>query len=116
DGKPGRLFITNYEECKDTLRPILSLFIDLLGRKLLALPDSFDRRVYFFLDELGTLQRLSTIKDLLILSRKKGGSIFVGIQDFAQLIHIYGPEQSDTMMNGFNNIVILRCTDPATAD
>lgn len=116
DGKPSRLFITNYEECKDTLRPILSLFIDLLGRKLLALPDSFDRRVYFFLDELGTLQRLSTIKDLLILSRKKGGSVFVGIQDFAQLIHIYGPEQSDTMMNGFNNIVILRCTDPATAD
>jgi type IV secretory pathway TraG/TraD family ATPase VirD4 len=64
--KPGFIFVTNQSDVKDTLKPMLSLFIDLLSKKLLAFPDDLSRRLFFLLDEFGTLQRLSSIKDLLI--------------------------------------------------
>src|SRR5208283_119477 len=71
DRTPGFIFVVNRSDVKDTLKPILSLFIDLLGKKLLAMPDDLTRRIFFILDEFGTLQRLSSIKDLLIASRSK---------------------------------------------
>jgi hypothetical protein len=39
----GMIFITNYADVQDTLKPVLSLFIDLLGRKLLSMPDTSER-------------------------------------------------------------------------
>lgn len=78
--KPGFIFVTNQSDVKDTLKPILSLFIDFLGKKLLSLPDDLQRRVFFLLDEFGTLQRLSSIKELLITSRSKGGSCWIGMR------------------------------------
>ena len=47
DDKPGFIFVTNQSDVKDTLKPILSLFIDFLGKKLLSLPDDLQRRVFF---------------------------------------------------------------------
>lgn len=115
DPKPGAIFITNYADVKDTLRPILSLFVDLLGRKLLSMKDDRKRRVFFLLDEFGTLQRLSTIKDLLTLSRSKGGAVFIGVQDKGQIDKIYSPEFSQSILNACGNSIIYRVSDPVTA-
>ncbi|MHB8843326.1 MAG: type IV secretion system DNA-binding domain-containing protein [Nitrospirota bacterium] len=115
DPKPGTIFITNYADVKDTLRPILSLFVDLLGRKLLSMKDDRKRRVFFLLDEFGTLQRLSTIKDLLTLSRSKGGAVFIGVQDKGQIDKIYSPEFSQSILNACGNSIIYRVSDPVTA-
>ncbi|MBI3599286.1 MAG: type IV secretion system DNA-binding domain-containing protein, partial [Nitrospinae bacterium] len=79
DSKGRWIFVTNYSDVQDTLKPILSLFVDLLGRKLLSMNDDYDRRRFFLLDEFGTLNRLSTIIRLLTLSRSKGGSCWIGI-------------------------------------
>jgi len=115
DPKPGTIFITNYADVKDTLKPILSLFVDLLGRKLLSMKDDHQRRVFFILDEFGTLQRLSTIKDLMTLSRSKGGAVFIGIQDKGQIDKIYSPEFSQSILNACGNSLIFRVSDPTTA-
>ena len=72
------IYVTNYADIRDTLKPILTLFIDLLGRKLLSLADSHTRRVFFMLDEVNTLQKMSTLLDLLTLSRSKGGVCLFG--------------------------------------
>ena len=111
----GTIFITNYADVKDTLRPILSLFVDLLGRKLLSMKDDHQRRIFFILDEFGTLQRLSTIKDLMTLSRSKGGAVFIGIQDKGQIDKIYSPEFSQSILNACGNSIMFRVADPITA-
>jgi type IV conjugative transfer system coupling protein TraD len=115
DPKPGAVFITNYADVKDTLRPILSLFVDLLGRKLLSMKDDHTRRIFFILDEFGTLQKLSTVKDLLTLSRSKGGAVFIGIQDKGQIDKIYSPEFSQSILNACGNAIMYRVADPVTA-
>ena len=113
--KPGFIFVTNQSDLKDTLKPILSLFIDFLGKKLLSLPDDLQRRVFFLLDEFGTLQRLSSIKELLIASRSKGGSCWIGIQDIGQLNKLYTQDVADTIVNACGSSVMFAVSDPRTA-
>ncbi|MBI3585425.1 MAG: type IV secretion system DNA-binding domain-containing protein [Nitrospinae bacterium] len=57
----GWLFITNYSSIKDTLRPMLSLFVDLVGTKLLSMRDDKKRRIFFLLDEFSSLQKIATL-------------------------------------------------------
>jgi len=111
----GNIFIPNYANTKDTLKPILSLFVDLLGRQLLSLPDDINRRIFFFEDEFGSLQRMSTIINLLTLGRSKGASIWLGIQDVGQLEKIYGRESRQTIINACGTSVIFRLSDPTTS-
>lgn len=110
------IFITNYSEVEATLKPVLSLFIDLLGRKLLSLPDDINRRIFFILDEFGTLQRLSTITRLLTLARSKGGAILNSIQDVGQLDRIYGEATRQTIINAASTSLIFRVSDAVCAE
>ena len=113
--KSGFIFVTNYADIKDTLRPILSLFVDLLARKLLSMKDDFNRRVFFFLDEFGTLQRLSSIINLLTLSRSKGGSVWIGIQDIGQIDKLYTKDHRIAITNSCGTYVMFSVSDPETA-
>ncbi len=111
----GWVFVTNDAQTADTLRPMISLFIDLLGRRLLSLQDNRDRRIFFILDEFSTLQRLSTMVDLLKLSRSRGGSVWLGIQDVAQLDEIYGEPLRQSIVNDCGTAAIFGVSDPKTA-
>jgi type IV secretory pathway TraG/TraD family ATPase VirD4 len=82
DDKDRRsVFLTNYSEISDTIRPVLSLFIELAGKRVLSLPDDRQRRFFFFIDEFGTLNNLPTIPVMLTNGRSKGVSIWIAIQD-----------------------------------
>jgi type IV secretory pathway TraG/TraD family ATPase VirD4 len=80
------------------------------------MPDDLTRRIFFILDEFGTLQRLSSIKDLLIASRSKGGACFLGIQDMGQLNKIYTEPAANTIVNACGTSVMFSVADPQTAD
>ncbi|RJQ14437.1 hypothetical protein C4553_01115 [Candidatus Parcubacteria bacterium] len=111
----GNIFITNYADIKDTLKPILTLFIDLFIRQILSMPDDRERRVFFLIDEFGTLQRLQSIVNLLTLGRSKGASAWLGIQDIGQIEEIYGQELRQTLINACGTNLIYRVSDPVTA-
>lgn len=111
----GVIYISNYENLKETLRPVLTLFIDLVGRRLLSMPDSYDRSIYFILDELHTLQKLSSIVELLTLVRSKGGKVIFGTQSFSQLDEIYGERVRHSMINSCGNSIIMALQDEKEA-
>jgi type IV secretory pathway TraG/TraD family ATPase VirD4 len=109
------IFITGRPEVENTLRPYLSLFIDLLGKRLLSSPDDRERRVYFLLDEFGNLQRLPTITRLLTAGGSKGASMILGFQDFAAIAKTYGSNDAATIMNSCGTSLVLKLADEATA-
>lgn len=113
--KPGFLYITSYADVRDTLRPILSLIVDLVSRRLLSMPDDLSRRVYFILDEFGTLQRLSSIVELLTAARSKGGSVWLGIQDIGQIDRIYQQNLRQSISNACGTSVMFAVSDSETA-
>jgi type IV secretory pathway TraG/TraD family ATPase VirD4 len=110
------IFITNYANVKDALKPAISLFIETVGRSLLSEPDDIDRRLFMFIDEFGTLQKLDTIVDLLTASRSKGGAIFLGIQDIGRIDSIYGKEARESIINACGNNLIFAVEDFSTAE
>lgn len=111
----GAIYISNYENLKETLKPILSLFIDLLGRRLLSMGDLSTREVYYSLDELHTLQRLSSIIELLTLVRSKGGRVMIGTQSYSQLDEIYGERVRHSMINSCGNVITMALNDEKEA-
>jgi len=112
----GILFISNYDKLKETLKPVLTMFIDTLATNLLSLPDDEQRRMFFVLDEFGTLQKMQRIVELLALSHSKGGSVYLGIQDVGQLDSIYGRELRNSIVNACGTNALFGVNDPDTAD
>lgn len=112
----GWIFVVNAPEVKDLLRPILSLVIDLVAREILTLSDDTTRRIFVLIDELWTLQRLPSLVDLLTLSRSKGGSCWLGTQDFGRVNDIYGKNIGETIFNNCSSLVCLRVNAPETAN
>ena len=112
--KKGSLFVGNYSNSQAILRPILTLFIDLLSKKLLDVT-SANQKTYILIDELGTLNRLDGVKRLLTLGRSYNCSCFLGIQDVAQIDDIYGPDNRKTMLNSCGNWLIFGVSDYDTA-
>jgi type IV secretory pathway TraG/TraD family ATPase VirD4 len=106
----GMIYITNYEDIEETLRPILSLFVDLAGRKILSMPDDLNRRIFIGLDEFGSLQRLSTIVKLLTRGRSKGACVFIGIQDDGQTEKIYTPQIRKSIDNACGSRITFALT------
>jgi len=115
DNKKGCIFLTNYEDIADTLKPMLSLFIDMMGRRLLSMPEDVNRRVYFLIDEFGVLQALPTILKVLTLGRSKGASTFLGIQDVGQIEKIYDKVGRQTILGSCKNRVVFAVIDGETS-
>ncbi|HHV86847.1 MAG TPA: type IV secretion system DNA-binding domain-containing protein, partial [Petrimonas sp.] len=84
-GRQGNLFILNIEQYADIFRPLMSLVIDTMVREILSLPDDANRRVFFVLDELGTLFRMDSILQLLTVGRSKGGCLVTASQDLGRI-------------------------------
>ena len=116
DQRGGFIYITNYEDIRDAMRPTLSLFIDLMGRRLLSMPNSDSRRVFFIIDELAALQKLPTLISLLTRSRAKGGCCFLYNQEVSPLDRRYSKQERDSIMNNCGTKIIMPSKDPTTAD
>lgn len=114
EGK-GWIFVTNRETEKETLRPILSLMIDLLSRRALDLSNDLNRRLFFFLDEFGTLQKLTSIVSLLTGGRSRGVSVWIGIQDIGAITNIYGEHTRQTIVNALTTKILFGVSEPDTA-
>ena len=112
------IFLTGRPEVETALKPYTSLFVDLLGRRMLSLPDAEHdqaRKTFFFLDEFGNMQKLPSIKRLLTAGGSKGATVLIGIQDFAAIQKIYGREDAETIFNTCGTVLILNVADPSTA-
>jgi hypothetical protein len=114
----GSLYITWREDMAEALRPLISTWFDVLVNSLLSLPPSDERRVWFFLDELASMERLSSLEDGLTKGAKHGGRFVCGLQSTAQLDDIYTRDKAIVLRSCFRNLLVLNIpnTDPITAE
>jgi len=113
------LFLLNIKNYAATFRPLMTFVFDLLIRETLSLPDTTPeerRRVWFCIDEIGSLDQISVLFDLLTVGRSKGGCMIVANQDLGKIEDIYGRANMRTFYNNFNTDFILRLNDPDTAE
>ncbi|MFT3741094.1 MAG: type IV conjugative transfer system coupling protein TraD [Gammaproteobacteria bacterium] len=115
DTARGWLFISSLGDKHETLKPLISTWLDIAINALLSLPESPERRIWIILDELGSLQQLPYLTAALAESRKFGGCFVVGIQSYAQLAKIYSHEGGREISSLLNTRFLFRVPDPEIA-
>lgn len=110
----GVIFITARSDQRQTLKPLISAWVDIAINALMVLPEDYTRRLWFIIDELVALQKLPSLQIGLAEGRKYGGCFLVGFQSKPQLEEIYGRQGAESMLDLFNTKVFFRCTEPST--
>jgi type IV secretory pathway TraG/TraD family ATPase VirD4 len=114
DNRKGWIFLPGTEAEQEALRPLHSLWIDLLILRLLTLPKPGQKRAWFVLDELATLQRLPQFHTALTKGRKSNNPIIFGYQGKAQLEVIYG-HLAEVMLSQPATKIVLKTGEPKAA-
>jgi type IV secretory pathway TraG/TraD family ATPase VirD4 len=88
--RQGWVFLTSLPAEREALRPLQSLWIDWLVLRLLNEPTEAQRRVWFVIDELASLQKLPQLHTAIVEARKSRNPLVLGFQGKAQLEYLYG--------------------------
>jgi hypothetical protein len=110
------LFITSRRDNHDAVKPLITCLLDCAVAALLSMPEKLERRVWFILDELDSLNELPSLSPGLQEGRKYGGCFVTGIQDAAQLLSTYGDHRGTTLLGLHNTNVILRLNSKVSAE
>ena len=109
--RKGWLFLTSTPQTLDRLRPLISLWFDLLLMRLLA----GGPPVWMILDELPTLNKLPKLPDALAMARKPNVRLVLGLQGRAQLETRYSTE-AEAMLSQPAIKTFLRTSEPRAAE
>ena len=88
--RQGWIFLTSLPAEREALRPLQSLWIDWLVLRLLNEPTKEQKRVWFVIDELASLQKLPQLHTAITENRKSRNPVVLGFQGKAQLEYLYG--------------------------
>jgi type IV secretory pathway TraG/TraD family ATPase VirD4 len=88
--RQGWIFLTSLPAEREALRPLQSLWIDWLVLRLLNEPTREQKRVWFVIDELASLQKLPQLHTAITENRKSRNPVVLGFQGKAQLEYLYG--------------------------
>ncbi len=111
------LFMSSLGDKHESLKPLITAWLDIAINALLSLPEKPERRIWVILDELGSLHQLPYLNVNAALSeaRKFGGCFIIGIQSYAQLAKIYGFEGGREISSLLNTRFLFRVPDPDIA-
>lgn len=113
---PGFLFLTYRDDQLDSLRNMMSCVLDVAARTVLSLPENKNRRVWLIIDEFASIGKVQSIEAFATKARKKGGCLLLGLQTVSQLQDRYGDKGAQTVLSCLSSWLVLRCSDPETAE
>jgi type IV conjugative transfer system coupling protein TraD len=109
------LFITVKADQLPSLRPLITVWIDIAIGAIMSMKPDSERRLYCIIDELPTLQRLPSLSDFLARARKYGGCGILGFQSYPQLEATYGIQEAAAITGYCSTWIALRANDTPTA-
>lgn len=111
----GWLFITVKADQLPSLRPLITVWLDIAISAIMSLAPDRDRRLFCVIDELPSLQKLPSLSDFLARARKYGGCGILGFQSYPQLEATYGIQDAAAITGYCSTWVALRANDTPTA-
>ncbi|GFM31300.1 type IV secretion system DNA-binding domain-containing protein [Novosphingobium sp. PY1] len=109
------LFITVKADQLASLRPLITVWLDIAISAIMSLAPDRRRRLYCVIDELPSLQKLPSLSDFLARARKYGGCGILGFQSYPQLEATYGIQDAAAITGYCSTWVALRANDTPTA-
>ena len=97
-------------------RTLLRTWFSIATKAIMARPEDVKKeRIYFVCDELASVGRLPRLADFLTATRRKNARAVLGFQALSQLNNLYGEQDMRTIIQGLQNLVVFRCSDPNLA-
>lgn len=111
----GWLFLPYRDDQLDSLKYLIATWVGLAVTEGLSLPENLDRRLWFVIDELDSLGKVSSMRVATTKLRKHGGVMVAGLQTIAQLRATYGYDEAQVILSSLANKLILAVGDHETA-
>jgi hypothetical protein len=112
--RQGWLFITSPPEFRERLRPLISMWLDMLVLRTMNQGKPGVCPVWFILDELQSLHALPQLHTAITESRKAKNPVVLGFQGRSQLEDLYG-RKAETMLSQPATKIFLRTDEPNSA-
>jgi type IV secretory pathway TraG/TraD family ATPase VirD4 len=109
------MFITYRDDQMGMLRNLVATFLELALVEGLSLSESQERGLWFIMDEVDSLGKVTSLRSGLTKLRKYGGRCVLGVQTVAQLRTTYGRDEAQTLIANTSVKCILRAGDAETA-
>ena len=116
EGGGGFLYLTSRGDQHESIRGLISTWLEIAVNALLSLPREDGRRIWVILDELPTLHQLPSLRPGLAESRQFGGCFVLGVQVFSALRELYGRDGAETISGLCGTRVVLAAPDRDTAE
>jgi len=115
--RKGWIFVTNTIETRAALKPLQSMWIDLLVARILSMGQPRGLPfVWLMLDEIAALNKLPSVKIAVTESRKAGMSVVMGFHGKNELDGVYGEQDASTMVSQAKTQIVLRTSDKNGAE
>lgn len=110
------LFLSCRPSQRTVLNPLLACWFSVAARSLLQIKPDLNRRLWFIIDELPSLNRLNELENFLAESRKYGGCGLFAFQSPAQIEALYGQSTAKTIIGNCMTKIIFAEQDPQIAE
>lgn len=108
EGQGKWLFLLSPPDHRDIMKPLVTIWMDIIINKIMSLGENQQRRVWVVVDELAALKKLPSIPIAAAEGRKYGICLLAGVQSAYQLYQIYGQNTGLTMFDQFNTKFVFR--------
>ena len=113
--RAGWIFLTSTPETRETLRPLVSMWLDFLILRLTAQTEILPPAAWVIADEVATLENLPNLPLALAESRKSNTRMVLGLQGRSQVEMRYGRE-AEAMLSQPRTKIFLRTSEPRAAE
>ena len=105
------LFLTSVARVQESLKPLITVWMDVAIKSLLSRTRDRDRTIWFIFDELARLHQLPSLKQGMKEGRQFGAAFVIGVQARALLKEIYGNDGAMAINGLCRNKLILPAAD-----
>ena len=112
--RKGWIFLTSTTTTRKAIRPLHCVWLDMLVMHLLSTRRPDQKRVWFLIDELASLQKLPQLHTALTENRKSENPVVLGFQGRSQLETRYGND-AEAMLSQPATKIFFRTDEPRAA-
>lgn len=110
------VFLLSKKDRLEALKPLFSLWLDMMARSAMSVEPSRERRIWCVIDELPTLSKIPALPAILAEGRKYGLSAILGLQNYPQLRETWGKDGASVLLSLPRTRLVLRVGGSETQD
>jgi type IV secretory pathway TraG/TraD family ATPase VirD4 len=110
------LFVTFRDDQLGMLRTLIATLLEIGIIEALSLPEDPARDLWFIMDEVDSLGKVTSLSAGLSKLRKYGCKCVLGLQTIAQLRATYGDDGAQSLLANMSTKLVLRAGDGETAE